>query len=73
MALGKYAVDYEQRVDYPRLRRERVARVRAQMEADGIGAIITWDPGQHPLHRVLLCDDAHARLRDAGGLHRPQR
>jgi len=44
MAFGKYAVDYEQRVDYPRLRRERVARVRAQMEADGIGAIITWDP-----------------------------
>ena len=44
MAFGKYAVDYEQRVDYPRLRRERVARVKAQMEADGIGAIITWDP-----------------------------
>ncbi len=44
MAFGKYAVDYEQRVDYPRLRRERVAKVKAQMEADGIGAIITWDP-----------------------------
>jgi len=44
MAFGKYAVDYEERVDYPRLRRERVAKVRVQMEADGIGAIITWDP-----------------------------
>ena len=32
MAFGKYAVDFEQRVDYPRLRRERVARVKAQME-----------------------------------------
>jgi Xaa-Pro aminopeptidase len=44
MAFGKYAVDYEQRVDYPRLRRERVANVRAQMETDGVGALITWDP-----------------------------
>ena len=44
MAFGKYAVDFEQRVDYPRLRRERVAKVKAQMEPDGIGAIITWDP-----------------------------
>ena len=32
MAFGKYAVDFEQRVDYPRLRRERVERVKAQME-----------------------------------------
>ena len=45
MAFGKYAVDYEQRIDYPRLRKERVARAKAQMEKDGIGAIITWDSG----------------------------
>ncbi|MFH0916448.1 MAG: Xaa-Pro peptidase family protein [bacterium] len=44
MALGKYAVDYEQRVDYNRLRKERLEKTKAQMAADGVGAIITWDP-----------------------------
>ena len=28
MAFGKYAVDYEQRIDYDRLRKDRVAKVR---------------------------------------------
>lgn len=44
MALGKFAVDYELRVDYERLRRDKVAKVKAQMEKDGIGAVISWDP-----------------------------
>lgn len=44
MALGKLAVDYEQRVDYSRLRRDKIAKVKEQMAKDGIGAIITWDP-----------------------------
>lgn len=43
MAFGKYAVDYEQRVNYDRLRKERVQRVKDQMEKDGIGALITFD------------------------------
>ena len=43
MAFGKFAVDYELRIDYDRLRRERVQKVRAQMAEDGVGAIITWD------------------------------
>jgi len=43
MAFGKYAVDYEQRVDFDRLRRERLERAKAQMERDGLGALVTWD------------------------------
>jgi len=43
MAFGKYAVDYEMRVDYNRLRSERPQRVKDQMNKDGLGALITWD------------------------------
>jgi len=42
-ALGKYAVDYEIRVDYNRLRRERLQRAKDQINQDGLGAIVTWD------------------------------
>ncbi|MBW1799646.1 MAG: hypothetical protein JRJ85_02845 [Deltaproteobacteria bacterium] len=44
MALGKYAVDYEQRIDYNRLRDERLKKARDQVNKDGLGAFITWDP-----------------------------
>lgn len=43
MALGKYAVDYEKRIDYDRLRRERLDRAKKQIAADGLGAMLTWD------------------------------
>ncbi len=43
MALGKLAVDYEKRVDYERLRREKIQKVKAEMERDGLGAVVTWD------------------------------
>jgi Xaa-Pro aminopeptidase len=43
MALGKYAVDYEERIDYSRLRAERLARAQKQINDAGIGALITWD------------------------------
>ncbi len=43
MALGKYAVDYEMRVDYNRLRRERLQRAKDQINKDGLGSLITWD------------------------------
>jgi Xaa-Pro aminopeptidase len=43
MALGKYAVDYEQRIDYDRLRTERLQRAKDQINKDGLGALITWD------------------------------
>ncbi|MCL6477578.1 MAG: Xaa-Pro peptidase family protein [Peptococcaceae bacterium] len=42
MAYGKYAVDYEQRINYDRLRKERLEKAQKQMEQDGIGAIITF-------------------------------
>jgi Xaa-Pro aminopeptidase len=43
MAFGKYGVDYEIRVDYDRLRKERLARAKDQINQDGLGAIVTWD------------------------------
>ncbi len=43
MAFGKLAVDYEQRVDYDRLRRERLGRAKEQINKDGLGAMVTWD------------------------------
>jgi Xaa-Pro dipeptidase len=43
MVLGKYAVDYEQRVNYERLRRERLQRAKDQINKDGLGALVTWD------------------------------
>jgi Xaa-Pro dipeptidase len=43
MALGKYAVDYETRVNYDRLRKERLQKAKDQLDKDGLGAILTWD------------------------------
>jgi len=40
MALGKYAVDYEKRVDYDRLRKERLERAKDQINKDGLGGLI---------------------------------
>ena len=44
MAFGKNAVDYEARIDFPRLRQERLARAKERVNQDGLGAYITWDP-----------------------------
>ena len=43
MAFGKYGVDYEERINYDRLRAERLQRAKDQLNRDGLGAIITWD------------------------------
>ncbi len=43
MALGKYAVDYEERVHYNRLRTQRLERAKKHLNKDGLGALITWD------------------------------
>ena len=43
MAFGKYAVDYEERIDYNRLRQERLERAKEQINMDGLGAILTWN------------------------------
>jgi Xaa-Pro aminopeptidase len=43
MVFGKFAVDYEQRVDYVRLRAERLQRAKEQINKAGLGSIVTWD------------------------------
>jgi Xaa-Pro aminopeptidase len=42
---GTNAVDWEQRVDLERLRRHRLARLRAQLEGSELGALLTFDFG----------------------------
>lgn len=37
------AVDWEQRVDFDRLRRERLAKLRAELEKSSFGAILSFD------------------------------
>src|SRR6267142_5416848 len=38
------AVDWEQRVDFPRLRRERMERAKAALAASDLGALLLFDP-----------------------------
>jgi Xaa-Pro aminopeptidase len=38
------AVDWEQRIDFPRLRRERLERARAALDASELGALLLFDP-----------------------------
>ncbi|HEU5421136.1 MAG TPA: Xaa-Pro peptidase family protein [Streptosporangiaceae bacterium] len=40
---GPAAVDWEQRVDLARLRADRLARLRAQLEASELGALLSFD------------------------------
>src|SRR5580658_10157823 len=42
---GPNAVDWEERVDLARLRHERLARLRAQLEASSLGALLSFDFG----------------------------
>jgi Xaa-Pro aminopeptidase len=43
MTTGTMAVDFEERINYERLRRERLARTREQMKAYGLGALLCYD------------------------------
>src|SRR5262247_454400 len=38
------AVDWEQRIDFPRLRRERLDRAKAALETSDLGALLLFDP-----------------------------
>ena len=40
---GTNAVDWEQRVDFERLRTERLARLKARLEASELGALLSFD------------------------------
>jgi Xaa-Pro dipeptidase len=42
---GPNAVDWEQRVDVDRLRRQRLARLKRQLEASSMGALLSFDFG----------------------------
>lgn len=42
MSYGKFAVDYEQRIDFPRLRRERLERAQKTMADEGFGSVMTF-------------------------------
>jgi Xaa-Pro dipeptidase len=42
---GANAVDWEQRVDLARLRRDRLARLRARLEESSLGALLSFDFG----------------------------
>ena len=40
---GTMAVDWEQRIDFDRLRRERLARLRTIMEPSELGSLLCFD------------------------------
>lgn len=44
MTYGTMAVDHEMRIDYDKLRRDRLQKTRDQMEKDGLGALLVYDP-----------------------------
>ncbi len=79
------AVDWEQRVDFPRLRRERLERARAALQASDLGALLLFDSnniryvtsshiGEWARDKnarfVLLCRDADPILWDFGSAAR---
>src|ERR1019366_3025220 len=41
--MGTMGVDWEQRVDFDRLRRERLAKLRAELEKSNVGAVLAFD------------------------------
>ena len=41
---ARMAVDWEQRVDFDRLRRHRMARAKAALEESDLGALLLFDP-----------------------------
>ncbi len=43
MTLGQFAIDWEERVDFARLRKERVERARRAMKDHGLDAILAFD------------------------------
>ncbi len=43
MTIGTMAVDFEERVNYERLRRERLTRAKEQLKAHGLGALLCYD------------------------------
>jgi len=44
MTYGTMAVDHELRIDFDKLRRDRLQKTRDQMEKDNLGALLVYDP-----------------------------
>ncbi|MEE9324492.1 MAG: Xaa-Pro peptidase family protein [Dehalococcoidia bacterium] len=42
--IGQQAVDYDERVDIRRLRRERIARIQAELAKRDLGGVLLYDP-----------------------------
>ena len=53
-SFGLNAVDWEQRVDFERLRSERLARLRAELERSDLGALLTFD-----FHNIRYMTSTH--------------
>jgi Xaa-Pro aminopeptidase len=43
MTVGTMAVDFEERVNYERLRQDRMAKVKEQLKTHGLGALLCYD------------------------------
>jgi Xaa-Pro aminopeptidase len=43
MTVGTMAVDFEERINYERLRQERLAKAKEQLKAYGLGALLCYD------------------------------
>jgi len=43
MAFGKFAVDYEERLNFDRMRKEKLARAQKQITEDGLGSVLTFN------------------------------
>ena len=53
-SFGLNAVDWEQRVDFDRLRRERLGRLRAELERSELGALLSFD-----FHNIRYMTSTH--------------
>jgi hypothetical protein len=42
MTVGTMGVDFEERINYDRLRRERLAKAKEQSKAYGLGALLCY-------------------------------
>src|SRR5580704_5946663 len=51
-AFGTMGVDFEERVDYRRLHRYRLGRIKAALENSELGALLGVRRQQYPLHHL---------------------
>src|SRR3954454_11343728 len=60
------AVDWEQRIDFPRLRRDRLDRAKAALESSELGAVLMFDPNNiryvTHTHIVEISRDKNSRF-----------